>query len=101
LDPHYQTWMLNRIQIMIIEPFAYPTLKERAICRVSNIIKFKNPSVPHGLIMSNKVLQQTEQEKWRAIANDMRADGTVGRIMGKYFKPALAAKRIPKNCSLS
>ena len=94
LDPLYQTLMLNRIQGMIIEPFDYPALDERAIREVSNIIEFNDPAVPHGLIMSNKALPQAEQEKWRAIVNAMRADGTIGRIFGKYFKPDLAAKLV-------
>ena len=94
LDPLYQTLMLNRIQGMIIEPFDYPALEEKAIREVSNIIEFNDPEVPHGLIMSNKALSQTEQEKWRAIVNAMRADGTVGRIFAKYFKPDLAAKLV-------
>jgi polar amino acid transport system substrate-binding protein len=94
LDPLYQTLMLNRIQGMIIEPFDYPALDERAIREVSNIIEFNDPAVPHGLIMSNKAIPRAEQEKWRAIVNAMRADGTVGRIFEKYFKPELAAKLV-------
>lgn len=94
LDPLYQTLMLNRIQGMIIEPFDYPALDERAIREVSNIIEFNDPAVPHGLIMSKKALPQAEQEKWRALVNTMRADGTVGRIFAKYFKPDLAAKLV-------
>ncbi len=94
LDPLYQTLMLNRIQGMIIEPFDYPALEEKAIREVSNIIAFNDEAVPHGLIMSNKAISQTEQEKWRAIVNAMRADGTVARIFAKYFKPDLAAKLV-------
>jgi polar amino acid transport system substrate-binding protein len=94
LDPLYQTLILNRIQGMIIEPFDYPNLDERAIREISNIIEFKDPAVLHGLIMSNKAIPQTEQEKWRAIVNAMRADGTVERIFSKYFKPDLAAKLV-------
>lgn len=94
LDPLYQTLMLNRIQGMIIEPFDYPALDERAIREVSNVIEFNDPSVTHGLIMSNKAIPQAEQEKWRAIVKAMRADGTIERIFAKYFKPDLAAKLV-------
>lgn len=94
LDPLYQTLMLSRIQGMIIEPFDYPALEEKAIREVSNIIAFNDEAVPHGLIMSNKAISQAEQEKWRAIVNAMRADGTVARIFAKYFKPDLAAKLV-------
>jgi len=47
--------------------------------------------VPHGLIMSKKALVPAEQDKWRALVNDMRADGTVRRIVEQYFDPGLAA----------
>lgn len=94
LDPLYETLMLNRIQAMIIEPFDYPALDERAIREVSNVFEFNDPAVPHGLIMSNKAIPQAEQEKWRALVNAMRADGTIGRIFEKYFKADLAAKLV-------
>ncbi|MEO7107103.1 MAG: ABC transporter substrate-binding protein [Rhodoferax sp.] len=94
LDPLYQTLMLNRIQGMIIEPFDYPALEEKAIRAASNIIEFNDPAVPHGLIMSNKSIPKSEQEKWRSIVDAMRADGTVLRIFEKYFKPDLAAKLV-------
>jgi polar amino acid transport system substrate-binding protein len=71
LDPLYQALILRRIQGMIIEPFDYP-------------------AVPHGLIMSKKALSPEEREKWRALVNEMRADGTIRRIFEKYFKPDLA-----------
>jgi polar amino acid transport system substrate-binding protein len=91
LAPLYQTLMLNHIQGMIIEPFDYPTLDEKKIRDMSLIIEFNDPSVPHGLIMSKKALSPAEQEKWRALVSEMRADGTLRRIFEKYFKPDLAA----------
>jgi polar amino acid transport system substrate-binding protein len=90
LDPLYQALLLRRIQGMIIEPFDYPALEERKIRDVTTIIEFNDPAVPHGLIMSKKSLPAAEQEKWRALVNDMRADGTVRRIFEKYFKSDLA-----------
>ena len=94
LDPLYKTLMLNRIQGMIIEPFDYPALDERAIRDVSNIIEFNDPAVPHGLVMSKKSVTLAEQDKWRTLVNAMRADGTIARIFDKYFKPELAAKLV-------
>lgn len=91
LSPLYQTLLLNRIQGMIIEPFDYPALEEKKIRELTTIIEFDDPSVPHGLIMSKKALTAAEQDKWRALVNEMRADGTVLRIFEKYFKPSLAA----------
>lgn len=94
LSPLYQTLMLNHIQGMIIEPFDYPALEERNIRELSLIIEFPDPSIRHGLIMSNKAIPPDEQEKWRELVNGMRADGTVRRIFEKYFKPDLAAAMV-------
>ena len=94
LDPLYQTLMLNLIQGMIIEPFDYPTLEEKRIREATLILEFNDPPVPHGLIMSKKALAQAEQEKWRALVDGMRADGSMRRIFEKYFKPELAATMV-------
>ena len=90
LEPLYQTLTLNKIQGMIIEPFDYPALDEKKIREISTIVEFNDPPVPHGLIMSKKSLSAAEQEKWRSLINDMRADGTLLRIFTTYFKPELA-----------
>ena len=91
LEPLYQALMLNHIQGMLIEPFDYPTLGEKKIRDITTIIAFNDPPVPHGLIMSKKAVSPAEQEKWRALVNAMRADGTTRRIFEKYFDPDLAA----------
>ena len=91
LSPLYQTLMLGRIQGMIIEPFDFPALEEKKIRELTTILEFNDAPVPHGLIMSKKALSATQQEQWRAIVSGMRADGTMRRIFGKYFKPDLAA----------
>jgi polar amino acid transport system substrate-binding protein len=44
--------------------------------------------------MSNKSLSPKEREKWRALVDGMRADGTVLKIFEKYFTPALAATMV-------
>jgi polar amino acid transport system substrate-binding protein len=90
LDPLYQALILRRIQGMIIEPFDYPAIDEKKIRDVTTIVEFDDPAVRHGLIMSKKALPPAEREKWRALVNEMRADGTVRRIFEKYFKPDLA-----------
>ena len=91
LDPLYQTLALGHIHGMIIEPFDYPALTEKNIRAFTAIIEFNDPAVPHGLIMSNKSLPAVERDKWRALVQGMRADGSVRRIFEKYFKPDLAA----------
>lgn len=91
LAPLYQTLMQNQIQGMLIEPFDYPSLEEKKIRDVTTIVEFGDPPVPHGLIMSKKSLPLAEQEKWRALVNGMRSDGTMRRIFEKYFKADLAA----------
>jgi polar amino acid transport system substrate-binding protein len=90
LEPLYQALILRHIQGMIIEPFDYPALDEEKIRDLTTIVEFNDPSIPHGLIMSKKALSPAEQEKWRELVNQMRADGTVRKIFEKYFKPDLA-----------
>lgn len=94
LAPLYQALMLNHIQGMIIEPFDYPKLEEEQIRSITAVVEFNDPSIPHGVIMSKKALAPAEQEKWRALVNEMRADGTMRRIFEKYFKPDLAAAMV-------
>ena len=90
LEPLYQILALDRIQGMIIEPFDYSQVAGRAIRDVTSIIDTGDGAVPHGLIMSRKSLSATEQAKWQALVQAMRADGTVLRIFEKYFSPELA-----------
>lgn len=94
LGPLYEALILRRIQGMIIEPFDYPVLDEKKIRDVTTIVEFNDPAVPHGLIMSKHALPAAERAKWRALVNEMRADGTVRRIFEKYFKPDLAASMV-------
>jgi polar amino acid transport system substrate-binding protein len=82
--------MRGTIQGMIIEPFDYPALDEKRIRDITTIIEFNDAAVPHGLIMSKRALSPQEREKWRALVEEMRTDGTVRRIFRKYFKPELA-----------
>jgi polar amino acid transport system substrate-binding protein len=90
LDPLYQVLALNRIQAMLIEPFDYSDIENGQIRALTSTIEINDPSVAHGLIMSKKAVSPQEQEKWRALVNQMRADGTVLRIFEKYFAPELA-----------
>ena len=54
------------------------------------IIDTKDDPMPHGLIMSKKSLNATEQAKWRDLVEGMRKDGTMLRIFEKYFSTDLA-----------
>lgn len=90
LAPLYQILALNRIQGMIIEPFDYPQVEKDSIRSQTLIIDIKDDSIPHGLIMSRKSISLAEQEKWRTLVKEMRADGTVLHIFEKYFNPDLA-----------
>lgn len=90
LEPLYEALQEGRVQGMIIEPFDFPALEEKKIRAMSTIIEFSDPSVPHGLIMSKKSLSAAEQERWRALVDGMRADGTMLGIFEKYFPPELA-----------
>lgn len=90
LAPLYATLLANQIQGMIIEPFDYPALESAAIRGQTHILEFDDPPVPHGLIMSKRAIAPQEQARWRALVDEMRADGTVERIFDKYFKPELS-----------
>ena len=90
LEPLYQVLLDGRVQAMVIEPFDYPTLESATIREQTLIVEFDDPPVPHGLIMSRKALPAAQQDAWRALVDEMRADGTVQRIFEKYFKPDLA-----------
>ncbi len=90
LEPLYQIMTLNRVQGMIIEPFDYPQVDAGSIRTLTSIVDLNDASVPHGLIMSRKAITPDEQEKWRSLVNQMRADGTVLRIFEKYFNADLA-----------
>lgn len=94
LAPLYQALMLNQIQGMIIEPFDYPAIEQKQIRDSTRVLEFDDPAVPHGLIMSKRSLSPAEQARWRALIEGMRADGTMRRIFGKYFKPDLAAAMV-------
>jgi len=90
LEPLYELLLANRIQAMIIEPFDYPAIEAERIRDISSIIEFGDEPVRHGLIMARKSLSAQEQEKWRMLMKNMRADGTVRRIFEKYFPPEMA-----------
>lgn len=94
LAPLYETLALGRIHGMIIEPFDYPALDQRAIRATTTILEFPDPPVPHGLIMSRKAIAPEEQAKWRALVDAMRADGTMLRIFEKYFHPDQARQLV-------
>jgi len=85
LDPLYRVLLENRVQAMIIEPFDYPTIEQATIREVTQVLEFDDPAVPHGLIMSKKALPPEQQRAWRALVDEMRADGTMQRIFEKYF----------------
>ncbi len=94
LDPLYQILSRSSIQGMIIEPFDYSQVSDTAIRDFTAIIETSDPAIPHGLIMSNKSLPAAEREKWQALVQQMRADGTILRIFEKYFKSELARSMV-------
>lgn len=85
---------LNRIQGMIIEPFNYSQVERQALENITRIIDTGDAPVLHGVIMSKKSLPETERRKWRAIIDAMHKDGTLLRIMKKYFKPEMATSMV-------
>lgn len=90
LEPLYQLLLANQIQGMIFEPFDYPVVSSTAIRDVTTSLEFGDPPIAHGLIMSKASISPSEQGKWSALVDAMRADGTVLKIFEKYFEPDLA-----------
>ena len=90
LEPLYEVLMANQIQGMIIEPFDYPQVQSEAIRQHTRVVETGDKPTPHGLIMSNKALSVEERAQWRALVDEMRADGTVERIFAKYLPADLA-----------
>ena len=60
------------------------------------MLEFGDAPVPHGLIMSRASLSDAEQARWRALIQDMQADGSLLRIFEKYFKPELARAMVAR-----
>ena len=81
---------LNRIQGMIIEPFNYTQVDSRALQSITSVIDTGDAPVLHGVIMSRKSLSDSERNKWRAIINEMVKDGTMLKILKKYFDNEMA-----------
>jgi polar amino acid transport system substrate-binding protein len=90
LEPLYEVLMANQIQGMIIEPFDYPQVQSDDIREHTRVLETGDAPTPHGLIMSNKALTVEERAQWRAVVDEMRADGTVERIFAKYLPAELA-----------
>ncbi len=90
LEPLYQLLRRHRIHAMIVEPFDYPEIEAAPLRALTTLVDTGDPAIRHGLIMSKKSVPAAEQEKWRALVDGMRADGTVRRIFDKYFSPELA-----------
>ena len=90
LDPLFEILLGGHIQAMIVEPFDYPVIHQRALQEQTMILEFDDPPVPHGLVMSRKSLAPAQQAAWRAVIDGMRADGTTLRIFSKYFPADLA-----------
>lgn len=78
---------LDRIQGMIIEPFNYSQVDAKALGELTRIVEVGDPPTLHGLIMSKASLPETELRKWRGLIDEMRRDGTLLKILRKYFAP--------------
>lgn len=85
---------LDRIQGMIIEPFNYTQVDRRSLAELTQILEVGDPPVLHGLIMSKRSLSEAEQAKWRALIEGMRRDGTLLKILSKYFEPEQARSMV-------
>lgn len=92
----FDALVAGQIQAMIIEPFDLPSLESARIREQTQVLEFGDAPVPHGLIMSRASLSDAEQARWRALIQDMQADGSLLRIFEKYFKPELARAMVAR-----
>lgn len=92
----FDALVAGQIQAMIIEPFDLPSLESVRIREQTQVLEFGDAPVPHGLIMSRASLSDAEQARWRALIQDMQADGSLLRIFEKYFKPELARAMVAR-----
>lgn len=90
----YKNLALNRIQAIIVEPFDDPSIDDNNVRELVTLLDVNDKATPHGLIMARKSISATEENKWRALIEEMRADGTVLRIFEKYFKRDLARSMV-------
>lgn len=81
---------LGRIHGIIVEPFNYSQIEQRELNEITNVLESRDPAILHSLIMSKTSLSKDEQQYWRGIIDNMRQDGTLLRIMRKYFDEAQA-----------
>lgn len=85
---------LNRIQGMIIEPFNYRQVDSRSYQDITRILDMRDAPVLHGVIMSKKSLSAVERDKWKAVIEGMRKDGTLLKILRKYFDEGTAKSMV-------
>lgn len=85
---------LNRIQGMIIEPFNYTQVDSRELDGITKVLETGDAPVLHGLIMSKKSLSKAELDKWRGIIDEMHQDGTILKILKKYFDNEMAQSMV-------
>ena len=85
---------LNRIQGMIIEPFNYSQVDTQALQDMTEVLDTGDAPVLHGVIMSKKSLSLAERNRWRAIIDGMVKDGTMLKILKKYFDPDMARSMV-------
>jgi polar amino acid transport system substrate-binding protein len=90
LDPLYPALLRNGVQALIIEPFDSPIMESTVLLAQTALVELDDPPIPHGLIMSKKSLSIVQQQAWRTLIDEMRADGTIERIYGRFFAPELA-----------
>lgn len=84
----------NHIQGIIVEPFNYSQIESKELEKITKIIDLGGSAVLHGLIMSKKSLSEAERKKWKELIAEMHRDGTILKILSKYFKPKLANSMI-------
>ena len=80
----------NRVQVVFAQPPAYSFhFKKLGITDAQTLdVAPAEKTVDHGLIMSKKRFNEAEAKKWQDVIAEMRADGTMKKILEKYLSPS-------------
>ncbi|MBF0237111.1 MAG: transporter substrate-binding domain-containing protein [SAR324 cluster bacterium] len=87
----------QRVDAMFSQPTTYHKHLKELQMEKDVVIQDWTPSEKgtiHGLIMSKSRFSEVQFKQWKAVIDEMRADGTLKRIYQKYLPPADAQKML-------
>ncbi|MBX9839982.1 MAG: transporter substrate-binding domain-containing protein, partial [Silvanigrellaceae bacterium] len=85
----YDSFINHKFDVTIGHPMTFQFYFKN-INGLSNLVNVEDWNIDelpikHGIILSKKVFSPEEYEKWKNIVNDIISDGTMFKILKKYF----------------